>query len=633
MAGAEFIIYKLNEDGTIADYAKDPNGEYIGAQNENGDYVVITDSNGIITAPLTNGSYKLVEAKAPTGYALDTSAQIITITEGNKWTVTDAEDERVFEIYTIEDLVRFSNGVSNGLDYKDYTVKLMNTIDFNDDNSYINPNSAKYGDLNGDGVNESIKTELTKEGSKGFMPIGASGDVSFKGTFDGQGYEIRNIYMDTASGIVISANSTRVATKAGLFWELNGATIKNLGITGVIYANRINNGGVGSITGAATNSTIMNCYNKADIYATASSTSSNISVSGIGAGTVINCYNRGNLKASDGKNITMAGISTGKVSNSYSTGTLEYENFSGTVTIGAISTGSNAAQNSYYIDSITNTTVTDGATSKSDADMKTEEFVELLGTDNYDSDRATVNDGYPVLKNYKGNYVTEINYIEDLQELSNQVNSGIDYTGITVTLMRDLDFNEPSSYKDEAELTNTSIGTSSNNFKGKFKGQNHEISNLFINSQNTDVVGLFGYTQSAEITGVGISGKVSATNSSAQMITIGGIVGLPTNTKVIDCYNKAEVFANMENAQSVACIFVGGIAGRLNSSKINNCYNAGNIKSKLYASGTEYLGGICAYDGSSNSSVCVDNCYNRGNITSETSQSANTYISGISWRI
>ena len=67
-------------------------------------------------------------------------------------------------------------------------------LDFNSDSSYKNANSTSYGDYNGNGTVEPIKTELTT--GSGFIPIGYSSDttIRFKGSYDGQNHKLDNLY-------------------------------------------------------------------------------------------------------------------------------------------------------------------------------------------------------------------------------------------------------------------------------------------------------------------------------------------------------------------------------------------------------------------------------------------------------
>ena len=73
----------------------------------------------------------------------------------------------------------------------------MRNLDFNLESSYRDANNTTtYGDYNGNGEIQSIKEELTT--GKGWKPIakGYMGSRRFTdSTFDGQGFEIRNIYL------------------------------------------------------------------------------------------------------------------------------------------------------------------------------------------------------------------------------------------------------------------------------------------------------------------------------------------------------------------------------------------------------------------------------------------------------
>ena len=119
-------------------------------------------------------------------------------------------------------------------------VILERTLDFKSIFSYNDHTTKMYGDLNGDGTTDNIKTELTKQGDTcgGFTPI-----ASFKGSFDGKNNEICNLY------------ENRVEKNAGLFNNANGGTIKNLGLKNITLT------GAGKIGGiSAANGKIYNCF-------------------------------------------------------------------------------------------------------------------------------------------------------------------------------------------------------------------------------------------------------------------------------------------------------------------------------------------------------------------------------------
>ena len=132
------------------------------------------------------------------------------------------------EISTVEDLVELGQYVDGGEETKDKKYLLINSINFNDDNSYVDPNSTTYGDINGDGVVKSIKEEVTS--GRGFNPIGYvtlapgtstwTSDIKrFEGIFDGMGNRISNLYIN------------REDANQALFAVTNGK-IRNLVVTG-----------------------------------------------------------------------------------------------------------------------------------------------------------------------------------------------------------------------------------------------------------------------------------------------------------------------------------------------------------------------------------------------------------------
>ena len=214
------------------------------------------------------------------------------ITEPTIFKVEDAKpgmlegngtEDNPYVIASIEDLVAFSNSV-NGIkvnekgefenvtpiNYTQKYIALKQTLDFKSKKSYVDSTRKDFGDINGNGIVEELKTELETE--EGFMPIGKLS--TFNGTFDGKENEIRRIHINREKNV-------------GLFGNISKANIKNVGVTGKIIATQCFGAG---IVGQG-NGTISNCHNKADL-------------SGCELGGIIgrahgveinNCYNEGNL--------------------------------------------------------------------------------------------------------------------------------------------------------------------------------------------------------------------------------------------------------------------------------------------------------------------------------------------------
>ena len=165
-------------------------------------------------------------------------------TRTREWLQGSGTQEDTYKIYTIEDLVELSNRTNDATNPKTFEgqyVELMNDLDFQKDSSYAKADRTDFGDVNGDGTVEALKTELTT--GNGFMPIGKTSELAFKGTFDGNNYTISHLRVE------------RNAKYVGLFG--NSITIQNLTIKdSYIKGNEC----VGGIIGIA-KKTVFNCKN------------------------------------------------------------------------------------------------------------------------------------------------------------------------------------------------------------------------------------------------------------------------------------------------------------------------------------------------------------------------------------
>lgn len=168
-----------------------------------------------------------------------------------------------------------------------------------------------------------------------FTPIGLASATAFNGTFDGQGYSIKNLYI----------NST--ANNVGLFGYINAATIMNLEVYGQINGSSIVGGIAGYVNGKCT---FTNVANHADVTGkttyiagiagqvrAATTTITNAYNTGTISGTnyvggiynyyttaanaeVSNVYNIGNIKGTQTgaiRGLNTATATTGKITNAY----------------------------------------------------------------------------------------------------------------------------------------------------------------------------------------------------------------------------------------------------------------------------------------------------------------------------
>ena len=249
------------------------------------------------------------------------------------------------------------------------------------------------------------------------------------------------------------------------------------------------------------------------------------------------------------------------------------------------------------------------------------------------------NGTYTILaKDEKNNYkiakieVTEITEdIEiwnkkDLESFRDKVNSGRTFEKRTAKVMADIDLE--GNVNDQWEP----IGDDTIQFKGTLEGNRHIISNLYIDSDKYQYLGLFyrlnksAVVQNVILENVQISNKYNIVEKES---FAGGIVGHSMG-KIINCginSGKIEGIKTSKNTNSSVwdSVIVGGIAGGGYESEISNCYNKANLKAEKVKDryNSIKIGGIVA-----NAYECkITNCYNKGNITGN--GGANPIIGGI----
>ena len=217
------------------------------------------------------------------------------------------------------------------------------------------------------------------------------------------------------------------------------------------------------------------------------------------------------------------------------------------------------------------------------------------------------------------NFITEINTVSDLVQLSNEVGIGKTYEGKTVTLNSNLDLSEIDNFQP--------IGiTASLPFKGSFNGNHKTISNLKITTESTSAnyTGLFGYMAGASSSVYDLTLSECAILSNNNNKT-GGIAGYAEGT-FTNCIVSGSVTGKKDVAGIVSyismygsrspvsnCHFSGTVtatagtaAGIINSTTVDvlNCTNTGAITA------TSYAGGIV-----SSGNKVVKDCNNTGNVT------------------
>ena len=223
--------------------------------------------------------------------------------------------------------------------------------------------------------------------------------------------------------------------------------------------------------------------------------------------------------------------------------------------------------------------------------------------------------------------------IENAAQLAHMayiVNNGIGANNHTVgantywKLMTDIDLNGSETFQ-WTPIGYYNLDYNYYSFGGNFDGNNHTVANLYINTTTLQAIGLFGSTNGATITNLGITGNSSVTIGSASTIPYaGGIAGYANNTGFDNCYNTGSVSSS---SYYYSYSYSGGIVGYATGNiTINNCYNTGSVSSpssSYYYSSYSYSGGIVGYAVVGN--IIVNNCYNTGSVSS--SSSSSSYLS------
>ena len=228
------------------------------------------------------------------------------------------------------------------------------------------------------------------------------------------------------------------------------------------------------------------------------------------------------------------------------------------------------------------------------------------GSNQFAGGSGTLGDPYQIAT------AEQLAYLASLTNAAGQTTNG-NTAGIYYKLTADIDLNGPAKSWTPIGVTATTA------FAGIFDGDNHSISNIYINNTSSgNPQGLFGWVQGTSSTNLSAiiqnitmgSGSVTTTYTTGATYTA-SLVGRGQYIQLINCKNTINV-TGYTNA--------GGIIGRVDGvSMIDGCSNVGTIKSTQNTS--PYTGGIVGLftglttNGTSDVSY-IRTCYNRGAITS-----------------
>jgi len=264
--------------------------------------MAVAGGNGTATdltnaSPYTAGTPVSVQAVADPGYRfVNWTAPDGTF--GNQTATTTTFTMPAQNVTVTANLAPFAGGSGTGGDpyqiadwhqlhnvrnYMDSYFILVNNLD---------SNTAGYTEL----------ANQTANSGKGWQPIGDYTSVNFTGTFDGQGYEIKDLFINRPSEDYV-----------GLFGAVDvGGAVKNVGVVdGTVSGDWYVGGLVGRIDGIVSNS-----------YSTCNVTGYCVvgGLVGCNYGTASNCSAAGDVSASWRYAGGLAGINQGNVSSCYATG-------------------------------------------------------------------------------------------------------------------------------------------------------------------------------------------------------------------------------------------------------------------------------------------------------------------------
>ncbi len=156
------------------------------------------------------------------------------------------------------------------------------------------------------------------------------------------------------------------------------------------------------------------------------------------------------------------------------------------------------------------------------------------------------------------------------------------------------------------------IGNSTTRFTGTFNGNGYVISNLTYSTTAVVMyVGLFGYTDNATITTLGVEDIYLYTGGTYA----GGLTAWQESGSIIHCYSTGTIIASSTST------YVGGLLGR-SSGTVTCCRSAGSVTaSSTFAAA--YAGGLVGFLTSNTLSSCCSTA------STSASSSSNSYAGGL----
>jgi hypothetical protein len=468
-----------------------------------------------------------------------------------------------------------------------------------------------------------------------FNIIGNS-TTKFTGRFDGNGHTISN-FTYTSTG----------TNEIGLFGylEYRGVKIKDLGLInpnvdagtgfwvgglvgrmrktasisncyvegGSVSGNSRVGGLVGEITGSPGPGAITNCYSTASVSGT-TNVGGLVGHNRAPEQTVRNCYSEGSVSG-DANVGGLVGWNEGVVIKCYSTGSV-----TGSSNVGGL-VGDGPPVCASFWDAQTSGQPTDGGgTPKTTAEMQTAStFIGWGGCGNEGVWVLDEGNDYPRLwwENSPGQPLPTENLSDFVAGTGTEQDPYLIETGEQMNMVGVFWCEWGKHFKLTADIdlsayTGTSfniigIGHYEYTFRGTFDGNGHTISNFSYDSNNTDVIGLFG--RGGGIKDLGLINPIvdaGTGNAVGSLVGAGGATGcyveggsVSGNEYVGGLFGGGSP-SNCTSSASVSGIeYVGGLSG---TGSPSNCYSTGSV------TGVSSVGGLVGRGGASNS-------YSRGSVS------------------
>ena len=215
-----------------------------------------------------------------------------------------------------------------------------------------------------------------------------------------------------------------------------------------------------------------------------------------------------------------------------------------------------------------------------------------------------------------------ISTAEELAGLSELVSTGIDFADKTIIINSDIDLG--------AHLW-TPISTDYTlPFKGDVEGNNHIISNLYINTPDEDFIGLFGKVMDSDMRNIRLenayircwdaSGALVgsfSTNSNMENCHVTGVDIVSTGYNVGGLAGELTTNSTMHRCSAAGSVTgvnqVGGLVGSpWDLTNISECYSEGSVSAEYLAGG---IAGFCTFAFEPNRENTLTNCYSRADVT------------------